>query len=85
MKTVRSLAILASGCLLATSAPSLAISNVSLEPATKTTLDQNTTRTVTVIEKMKNGQTANLARTCDDPVWKMSGWQALTCLYLHLK
>ncbi len=28
---------------------------------------------------------AELARTCSDPWWEMSGWQALTCAYMNAR
>jgi hypothetical protein len=28
---------------------------------------------------------AELARTCADPWWEMSGWQALTCAYMNAR
>lgn len=55
-----------------------------LAPATSIEAPTKTSDTLKALMAVKPSK-AELARTCADPWWEMSGWQALTCAYMNAR
>jgi hypothetical protein len=84
-KTMRKMAIAATVCsaaLLASAPVSAAISAANPNVAAMKLQQQPITAASLVNRPVYQPAAANLAKTCSDPWWQMSGIQALTCLYM---
>ncbi|MBY8823879.1 hypothetical protein [Sphingomonas colocasiae] len=80
------LALGGAGMLIASGAAMAALPDQIARQAPAATVEAptKTSGTLKALMSAKPGK-ADLASTCADPWWEMSGWQALTCAYIRAR